>query len=64
MPCGSCGGSGTCPVCDGSGEMTQIKYKKEVKTKCISCSGNGKCRVCGGSGKDASYKDEESTSSD
>jgi len=41
--CASCGGSGKCWICSGSGKRTS-------GDKCTSCNGSGDCWYCGGKG--------------
>ena len=46
--CRSCGGSGKCSRCEGSGERTQAIDGN--KTHCTACRGSGKCTNCKGKG--------------
>lgn len=42
-PCRHCGGSGFCPDCQGSGEVSALL----VKSRCPTCNGSGVCSKCG-----------------
>ena len=44
--CVSCHGSGTCPVCDGTGVYSNYGQSSE----CSACDGTGVCSICDGSG--------------
>lgn len=66
MPCDFCGGSGTCPSCNGSGQMRRpISHLIGLRfvlgqynmTNCAGCNqklsatlGDGKCPGCKGEG--------------
>lgn len=45
--CPSCFGSGTCPICDGTGQYSM--YGSDYST-CTACGGTGVCSICGGTG--------------
>lgn len=60
--CNVCRGSGaapgseqTCPVCHGSGQVTQVSGKMRFEVTCSRCGGTGEihsvCRNCGGEGR-------------
>jgi len=60
--CNVCHGAGfmpgdekTCPVCGGSGHVTQVSGKMRFQVTCSRCGGTGKlrtiCRNCGGEGR-------------
>jgi molecular chaperone DnaJ len=59
--CGTCSGGGTvgspqpCPVCNGSGQVTQTSGKMRFKVTCAHCGGAGRvgmtCRTCAGEGR-------------
>ena len=44
--CVSCHGTGTCPVCDGTGVYSNYGQS----SVCSACGGTGVCSICGGSG--------------
>ncbi len=46
--CRTCGGTGSCTKCYGSGAIVN-SYNNKVQT-CVRCSGSGKCAVCSGTG--------------
>lgn len=45
--CPSCYGSGTCPICNGTGQYSM--YGNDY-SECSACGGTGVCSVCGGAG--------------
>lgn len=45
QPCVSCGGSGQCHICLGTGHSLQ-----NPNSTCILCNGTGKCTHCAGHG--------------
>jgi len=47
--CASCGGSGECSRCDGTGK--KVGLIPPIDYKCARCDGTGTCPACGGSGK-------------
>lgn len=57
--CVECGGSGVCPLCDGTGRITINPHpSKPYKindgsgtSKCYLCNGTGKCSDCNGTGR-------------
>jgi molecular chaperone DnaJ len=60
--CNICHGAGfmpgdekTCPVCGGTGQVTQVSGKMRFQVTCSRCGGTGKlrtiCRNCGGEGR-------------
>ncbi len=48
------GGGGTCPECQGAGQVTQMGGRMKFKIQCPRCGGTGKleneCATCGGEG--------------
>jgi len=46
--CRTCGGTGSCKKCYGSGWITN-SYSGKLQT-CMRCQGSGKCAVCAGTG--------------
>ena len=51
--CRACSQSGTCPVCNGSGQQLSelsIVTDDPVYKKCRHCKGTGRCPACGGDG--------------
>jgi molecular chaperone DnaJ len=48
------GGGGTCPECQGTGQVTQMGGRMKFKIACPRCGGTGKleneCATCGGEG--------------
>ncbi len=54
---GSAGGAGqqVCPVCGGSGRVTEVSGKMRFQITCSRCGGSGHlrtiCRTCGGEGR-------------
>jgi molecular chaperone DnaJ len=48
------GGGGTCPECQGTGQVTQMGGRMKFKISCPRCGGTGKleneCSTCGGDG--------------
>jgi molecular chaperone DnaJ len=50
----STGGGGTCPECQGTGQVTQMGGRMKFKIQCPRCGGTGKleneCATCGGEG--------------
>ena len=47
--CWTCGGSGHCSSCDGSGYVEEYGSNDEVE--CSECNGTGHCSTCGGTGE-------------
>ncbi|MEA4894132.1 MAG: hypothetical protein VB064_02605 [Oscillospiraceae bacterium] len=45
--CPSCFGSGTCPICHGTGQYSM--YGNDY-SECTACGGTGVCSICGGDG--------------
>ena len=46
VKCASCGGSGECRRCNGTGEIVDILQN----LTCARCGGTGVCPACNGSG--------------
>jgi hypothetical protein len=46
--CRKCGGTGTCPLCNGSAVNADTDSEDDY---CSECAGSGKCSDCGGTGK-------------
>lgn len=50
--CEACKGTGTCPYCDGTGEIaSQFVVNPPPPQRCVSCRATGKCSECNGTGK-------------
>lgn len=52
--CKKCGGSGTCPTCQGSTTIVVDHPSDPSKTKTVTCgwcNGSGACSGCNGSGQ-------------
>lgn len=50
--CRACGGSGRCPVCNGTGDRADTHNWDEstMYWRCTRCGGSGRCDVCRGTG--------------
>jgi len=49
--CQSCGGTGRCPYCRGSGLFNYyVRQRPEMYSKCNYCNGTGSCTSCNGRG--------------
>lgn len=46
-PCGTCTGTGQCPVCKGNGKRI-MQLGTATELVCMTCKESGRCKACGG----------------